>query len=116
MTKVPNPVWHAIVAWLSHSSTWTMIVGVVLGIVAAVAPRWAGLDNLTAVCDQLAILIPAVFAVVAGAQKYADARSQGETSAYNQFVRLREKGKASTLVEVGEAVIKSTGNLPDGES
>lgn len=98
-TKTINPVWHAIIVYLSHSSSWTLIVGVVLGIVAAGAPRWAGLDNLTTVCDNLALLLPVVFGLIAGAQKFADAKSQGETSAYNQWLRQAALDKAANAIE-----------------
>jgi len=95
-----SSIWNAVRAFFSHSSNWTIIFGAVLGIVAAIVPRWAGLDNLTAVFDQLAILLPIVFGLIGGAQKYADAKSQGETSSYNQWLKAAEKDMGE---EVGRA-------------
>ncbi len=86
--KLPHPVLYALISWLSHSSSWSLIAGVVLGIVAAIVPRWTGMEAMVKVFDQLAILLPVVFTILAAGQKYADSRTDGRTSA---FVRWHEK-------------------------
>ena len=113
MSKVPNPVVHALVAWFSHSSNWTLLGGVVLGIVTALVPHWTGMEQLQAIGNQLALLIPLVCTVIAAAQKYADGKSQGETSAYYQHKRLEERAAAERV----EDEIAGTVDIaePDGE-
>jgi hypothetical protein len=91
--KTPNPIWHALIVWASHSSNWSIVFGCVLGIVAAIVPRWAGLENITAICDQLAVLLPLIFAAIGVAQKYADGKTQGESSAYQQYLKLKDGDK-----------------------
>jgi hypothetical protein len=63
----------------------------VLGILAVIVPRWAGIAGVTEVCDQLAILLPLIFTGIGMAQKWADGKSQGETSGYNRYLKEFDK-------------------------
>lgn len=92
-TSAPNPVAHAIVSWLSHSATWSLIIGVVLAVVAVAAPSWAGREDLQEACNQLALLLAGLFGALAAGQKVADGLSNGRTSAYNRHVDLVDRDR-----------------------
>lgn len=94
-TSAPNPVAHAIVSWLSHSATWSLIIGVVLAVVAVAAPSWAGREDLQEACNQLALLLAGLFGALAAGQKVADGLSNGRTSAFNRHVDLVDRSNSS---------------------
>lgn len=108
--RIPNPVWHALVAWFSHTANWTLLGGVILGIVAAVAPTWTGQEKLVAIGNQLALLIPLACALIAAAQKWADGRSHGETSAFNQWQCMRNEARERGD-DVDEAITEAIESL-----
>lgn len=102
-TTPPNPVAHAIVSWLSHSATWSLIIGVVLAVVAVAAPSWAGREDLQSACNQLALLLAGLFGALAAGQKVADGLSHGRTSAYNRHADLVDRSERED-VKQGDTV------------
>ena len=89
--KAPNGALHGLLSWVKHSSNWGLLFGVVLGIVALCFPDWAGREDLREICNQLAILLPGIFAVMGVGQKIADGMSKGKTSAYTRHAELEDK-------------------------
>lgn len=91
--KIPNPIVHALVVWLSHSSTWSLIFGVLISFVVILLPTWTGKEHLQDAFTLLGSLLAGFFAVLAGAQKFADGKTGGETSAYLNYLKLVEKAE-----------------------
>jgi hypothetical protein len=95
--QAPNGAVHGLMAFLTHSSNWGLIIGVVLGIVALCVPHWTGMPELTAICDKLAVLLPGIFGAVSVGQKFADGLSKGKTSAFNRHLELKDQESIAAI-------------------